>query len=76
MFAIATQALLLTSGLGKELAIQGTITTKALTAPMGMRNIAKKRAPMDVVAVAIALPIAAMSIKAAIWRERSLVLDA
>lgn len=36
---------------------------QAETAPIGMRNIAKKRAPRLVVPVAMALPTAAMSIR-------------
>lgn len=45
-------------------------------APIGIRNMAKKRAPRLVVAVAIALPIAAISMRTMIWIERSLVLEA
>ncbi len=36
---------------------------QAETAPMGIRNMAKKRAPRFMVPVAIALPTAAMSIR-------------
>lgn len=40
-----------------------------------MRNIAKKRAPMFVVPVAIAFPTAATSIRHTMWIDRSFVLD-
>lgn len=40
---------------------------------MGIRNMAKKRAPMLVVAVAMALPTAARSIRQMMWMERSRV---
>lgn len=39
------------------------LDSHAETAPMGIRNMAKKRAPRLVVPVAIALPIAASIIK-------------
>lgn len=42
---------------------------------MGIKNMAKKRAPMLVVAVAIAFPTAAISIRQMICIERSFVLD-
>lgn len=48
---------------------------QAETAPIGMRNIAKKRAPMFVVPVAMAFPTAATSIKQIMWIDRSFVLD-
>lgn len=48
---------------------------QAETAPIGMRNMAKKRAPMFVVPVAIAFPTAATSIKQTMWIDLSLVLD-
>lgn len=41
------------------------------TAPIGMRNMAKKRAPTFVVAVAMALPTTATSIRHTMWMERS-----
>lgn len=41
---------------------------------MGIRNMAKKRAPTLVVAVAMALPKAATSIRQMMWMDRSLVL--
>lgn len=63
MLAIAMLALRFTIGLGNELAIQGTMIVKADTAPMGIRNIAKYRAPSTDVAVVMALPTAAVSIK-------------
>lgn len=44
---------------------------QADTAPMGMRNMAKKRAPNDVAPVAMALPTAARSISPMICRDRS-----
>lgn len=43
----------------------------AETAPIGIKNMAKKRAPILVVAVAIAFPTTATSIKQMIWMERS-----
>lgn len=48
---------------------------QAETAPIGMRNMAKKRAPMLVVPVAIAFPTAAISIRQTMWIDRSFVLD-
>lgn len=45
----------------------------AETTPMGIRNMAKKRAPTLVVAVAMALPTAAMSMRQMMWIERSFV---
>lgn len=48
---------------------------QAETAPIGMRNIAKKRAPTLVVPVAIAFPTAAISIRQTMWIDRSFVLD-
>lgn len=45
------------------------------TAPMGIKNMAKKRAPMLVVAVAMAFPTAATSIRQMMCIERSFVLD-
>lgn len=41
---------------------------------MGIRNMAKKRAPVAVVPVAMALPMAARTMRAAMCSERSLVL--
>jgi hypothetical protein len=41
---------------------------------MGIRNMAKKRAPRTVVPVAMALPMAAISIRTKMCSERSLVL--
>lgn len=41
---------------------------------MGIRNIAKKRAPVEVEAVAMTLPRQATSIRHAMWNERSRVL--
>lgn len=76
MFAIATQADRLTMGRGKELAIQGTMIVKAEMAPMGIKNIAKKRAPRFVVPVAMAFPAAATSIRTMIWIDRSFVFEA
>lgn len=49
--------------------------SQAETAPMGMRNMAKKRAPMFVVPVAIAFPTAATSIRQTMWIDLSFVLD-
>lgn len=76
MFAIATQADLLTSGRGNEFATHGTMIVYAETAPIGIRNMAKNRAPRFVVAVAMALPIVAISMSAKMCSERSLVLEA
>lgn len=76
MLAMATQADRFTIGRGKELAIQGTMIVKAEMAPIGIRNMAKKRAPRLVVPVAMALPIAATSIRTMMWIERSLLLEA
>lgn len=42
---------------------------------MGMRNIAKKRAPMFFVPVAMAFPTAATSMRHMMWIDRSFVLD-
>lgn len=47
----------------------------AETAPIGMRNMAKKRAPTLVVPVAMAFPTAATSIRQTMWIDRSFVLD-
>lgn len=44
------------------------------TAPMGIKNMAKKRAPTAVLPVAMALPTAATSMRHMICSERSLVL--
>lgn len=44
---------------------------QADTAPIGMRNMAKKRAPKDVVPVAMAFPTAATSIRPIICSDRS-----
>lgn len=41
---------------------------------MGMRNIAKKRAPTAVVPVAMALPTAATIMRQIIWMDLSLTL--
>lgn len=76
MFAIAILALRLTSGRGKEFAIHGTTMVKAETAPHGMRNMAKYRAPNVVDPVTMALPIAATTIRQKICRDRSPVLEA
>lgn len=46
----------------------------AETAPMGMRNMAKNLAPIEVDPVAIALPIADTIIRQTMCNERSLVL--
>lgn len=53
----------------------GQVDLQAETAPIGMRNMAKKRAPMFVVPVAIAFPTAATSIRQTMWIDRSFVLD-
>lgn len=42
---------------------------------MGMRNMAKKRGPVDVVAVAMALPMTATTMRPMMCRERSPVLE-
>lgn len=76
ILAIATQADRFTIGRGNELAIHGTMIVKAEIAPMGIRNMAKNRAPRLVVAVAMAFPIAATSIRTMMWIERSFVLEA
>lgn len=54
---------------------RGWVDLQADTAPSGMRNMAKNRAPTLVVAVAMALPIAAMIMRPMMWRERSPVLE-
>lgn len=41
---------------------------------MGIRNMAKNRAPMFSVAVAIALPTSATNMRQMMWIDRSLVL--
>lgn len=74
MFANEMHALRLTSGRGNELATQATMIWYADTAPMGMRNIAKKRAGTLSVAVAMMLPTTDMSIRQAMWIDRSAVL--
>ena len=48
---------------------------QAETAPMGIKNMAKKRAPSDVDPVAIAFPTAATSINPKMCSDRSLVLE-
>lgn len=49
---------------------------KEETAPIGMRNMAKKRAPMLVLPAAIAFPTAAIIMRQKMWMERSWVLEA
>lgn len=68
---MAIAADLFTVGRGKEFATQDTMIWYAETAPMGIRNMAKKRAPSAVVPVAMAFPIVATSIKLKMCRERS-----
>lgn len=48
---------------------------QALTAPIGIRNIAKNRAPVDVAPVAMALPTADTHMRHMMWMDLSLVLD-
>lgn len=76
MLAIATQAERFTIGRGKELATHGTMIVYAETAPIGIKNMAKKRAPRFVVLVAMALPIIATIIRPKMWSERSSVFEA
>lgn len=47
---------------------------QAETAPMGIRNMAKKRGPTDVAAVAMTLPAQATHMRQMMWRDRSLNL--
>jgi len=58
MLQIAMQLERLTRGRMNVFATQATMTWYAQTAPRGMRNIAKKRAPVEYVPVATALPTA------------------
>ena len=71
MLQIAILAERLTRGRGKELAIQERMIWNEETAPMGIKNMAKKRGPVDVVAVAMTLPRQASSIRQMMCRERS-----
>ena len=54
------------------MATQPTTSVYVDTAPMGMRNMAKKRAPVEVDAVAMTLPAVASIIRQKMWMERSL----
>lgn len=57
MLQMAMAADLLTIGLGNEFATQVTMIWYAETAPIGIRNMAKKRTPVFVVDMTIILPI-------------------
>jgi hypothetical protein len=57
-----------------DLGLRGVAYSQEATEPMGMRNMAKKRAPTTVVAAAIAFPIAATSMRQIICSDLSFVL--
>lgn len=66
----------LTRGRGNEFATHATMMVYAANDPIGMRNIAKNRAPTFVDPVAMAFPIADISRRMKMWIERSLVFAA
>lgn len=76
MLQVAIATVRLTRGRGKEFATHATMIVYAENAPIGIRNIAKKRAPVTVDPVAIALPTAEMIRRMAMWIDLSFVFAA
>lgn len=55
--------------------MKARITWNAGSAPNGIRNMAKNRAPVDLVLITRTLPMAAMSIGITMWNVRSFVRE-